>query len=71
MPEYQSQPADQPRCPVCGIKVGVYEPAVFVTDHWALRGSRALRADLLDEPGCVLYHESCYDQADSARLEAV
>ena len=50
-------------CPICGEKVGVYEPAVLVRPGGsAIRGSRLTLEPADGEP---LMHELCYEQADN------
>ncbi len=51
-----------PVCAVCGVKVGVYEPAVFVHARWAVRSARAVRPELLRRGDTVIVHEHCYEE---------
>ena len=52
-------------CEVCGAVVGTYEPAVFVLGDEIVHASRAAQPDLIDQPGCRLLHDGCYDAGGS------
>jgi len=52
-----------PRCKLCGDRVGVYEPAVYVIGMLVKRTSRAAEPQLDAIPGRVVFHADCYEQA--------
>ncbi len=47
-------------CEVCGLAVGTYEPAVFVSASQVVHGSRAADPGLVRQPGLVTFHRDCY-----------
>lgn len=46
-------------CPMCGDRIGVYEPMIVITPYGARRTSRA-RDPQLAESGEILLHDGCY-----------
>jgi hypothetical protein len=55
-------PPAHPRCSVCGDRIGVYEPAVFLVGGAAHRTSRAAEPELTAAPEAV-FHDDCYPPA--------
>ncbi len=46
-------------CPLCGERIGVYEPTIVITPYGARRTSRA-REPTLAQSGAILLHNDCY-----------
>lgn len=46
-------------CPLCGDRIGVYEPMIVITPYGARRTSRA-REPLLPPTDGILLHDGCY-----------
>jgi hypothetical protein len=46
-------------CPLCGDRIGVYEPMIVITPYGARRTSRA-NEPRLPESGAILLHNGCY-----------
>lgn len=46
-------------CPLCGDRIGVYEPMIVITPYGARRTSRA-REPTLPQSGAILLHNDCY-----------
>ena len=46
-------------CPLCGDRIGVYEPMIVITRYGARRTSRG-HGPRLAESGAILLHEGCY-----------
>lgn len=46
-------------CPLCGDRIGVYEPMIVITPYGARRTSRA-REPLLPRTDRILLHDACY-----------
>jgi len=46
-------------CPLCGVRIGVYEPMIVITPHGARRTSRA-NEPRLAESGAIFLHDGCY-----------
>jgi hypothetical protein len=46
-------------CPLCGERIGVYEPMIVITPYGARRTSRA-REPALPQSGAILLHNDCY-----------
>jgi hypothetical protein len=46
-------------CPLCGDRIGVYEPMIVITPYGARRTSRA-REPQLPRTGAILLHDGCY-----------
>ena len=46
-------------CPLCGDRIGVYEPMIVITRYGARRTARACEP-LLPERGEILLHDGCY-----------
>ena len=46
-------------CPLCGDRIGVYEPMVTITPYGA-RGTSRAREPLLPQTGAIVLHRSCY-----------
>ncbi|HSC02815.1 MAG TPA: hypothetical protein VLC49_05830 [Solirubrobacteraceae bacterium] len=46
-------------CPLCGDRIGVYEPMIVITPYGARRTSSACEPTL-PQSGAILLHEACY-----------
>lgn len=46
-------------CPLCGDRIGVYEPTIVITRYGARRTARAAEPALA-EGDSILLHDSCY-----------
>jgi hypothetical protein len=46
-------------CPLCGERIGVYEPMIVITPYGARATSR-VREPLLADSGAILLHGGCY-----------
>lgn len=46
-------------CPLCGDRIGVYEPTIVITPYGARRTSRA-NEPRLAASGVILLHDGCY-----------
>jgi hypothetical protein len=71
-----STPTSRPRvlrhCAVCGLAVGVYEPAVFSFRGDVVHSSLAAEPGMAGEPGCRLTHGGCFaESAGRAQLRLV
>ncbi len=47
-------------CEVCGLAVGTYEPAVFISASRVVHGSRAADPSVVRQPGLITFHRDCY-----------
>jgi len=67
------EPHDRPeergiRCVLCGERIGVYEPAVFVGGAVVKRTSRAAMPGIEEIVDYRPFHGPCYDASEAARV---